>query len=260
MIAMVAHHRSTVFVDGFSVIVRLQGRNEMTRMTMLFGALLLVGGAACKKKEEAKPAETKPAAETPKPAENPTPEAPKPAEPAAAAKLIMDVHHLGAGKVKAADVAEAHKKDLAEQGKHGVEFVAYWVDEKAGDVYCLSKAPNAEAVTETHKVAHGLLPAQIMEVTADAASWTPTAGKNLYMDVHEMGAGKVKAADVAGAHQKDLAAQDKHGVKFLNYWVDEASGNIYCLSEAAKPEDVTATHKEAHGLLPKTIALVTEGR
>ncbi len=238
----------------------------MTRMTMLLGALVLVGGAACKKKEEAKPsaAEAKPEETKPaeKPAENPMPEAPKPADPAAAgaSKLIMDVHHLGAGKVKAADVAEAHKKDLAEQGKHGVEFVAYWVDEKAGDVYCLSKAPNAESVTETHKAAHGLLPAQIMEVTADAATWTPTPGKKLFMDVHEMGANKVTAADVAGAHQKDLAAQDKHGVKFLDYWVDPASGNIYCLSEAAKSDDVVATHKEAHGLLPKTIAEVTEGR
>jgi hypothetical protein len=234
----------------------------MSRMTMLLGAALLIGGAACKKKEEAKPAEAVAKTDKPaeKPAENPTPEAPKPAEPVAAKKLFMDVHHLGAGKVKAADVADAHKKDLATQGKHGVEFKAYWVDEKAGDVYCLSESPNAEAVTETHKEAHGLLPAQIMEVTGDAATWTPTAGKNLYIDVHEMGAGKVKAADVAGAHAKDLAAQDKHGVKFLNYWVDEASGNIYCLSEASKPEDITATHKEAHGLLPKSIALVTEGR
>jgi hypothetical protein len=232
----------------------------MSRMTMLLGAVLLIGGA-CKKKEEAKPAETAAAKdETPaeKPAENPTPE--KPPEAVAAKKLFLDVHHLGAGKVKAADVAGAHAKDLAVEGKHGVDFKAYWVDEKAGDVYCLSESPTAEAVTETHKEAHGLLPAQIMEVTGDAATWTPTAGKNLYIDVHEMGAGKVKAADVAGAHAKDLAVEDKHGVKFLNYWVDEASGNIYCLSEASKPEDITATHKEAHGLLPKTVALVTEGR
>lgn len=222
----------------------------MTRMTILLGAVLLVGGAVCEKRAEASPAEAK---KTSKPAE---PAAP----PATAQKLIMDVHHLGAGKVKAADVAEAHKKDLAEESKHGVSFVAYWVDEKAGDVYCLSNAPNAEAVTETHKIAHGLVPAQIMEVTGDAAKWTPDAGKKLFIDVHEMGAAKVKAADVAEAHKKDLAVEAKHGVKFLNYWVDEAAGNIYCLSEAANPEDVIATHKEAHGLLPKSIAQVTEGR
>lgn len=234
----------------------------MRSMTMLLGALLLCG-AGCKKKEEAK-TETvaKTEAEAPKPAENPNPEQPKPADPAAAGqkKLIMDVHELGAGKVKAADVAEAHKKDLAAQGKHGVEFKAYWVDEKEGKVYCLSEGANAESVTNTHKEAHGLMPAKIMEVAADTPTWTPAPGKDLYIDTHEMGAGKVKAADVAEAHKKDLAVQDKHGVKFLNYWVDEASGTIFCLSEAAKGEHVTAAHKEAHGLLPQSVALVTEGR
>lgn len=233
----------------------------MRSMTMLLGALLLCG-AGCKKKEEAK-TETvaKNEAEAQKPAENPNPE--KPADPAPAAgqkKLIMDVHELGAGKVKAADVAEAHKKDLAAQGKHGVEFKAYWVDEKEGKVYCLSESPSAEATTSVHKEAHGLMPAKIMEVAADTKDWTPTAGKNLYMDVHELGAGKVKAADVADAHKKDLAVQDKHNTKFINYWVDEASGTVFCLSEAEKPEHVIATHKEAHGLIPASVAVVTEGR
>ncbi|HWH62753.1 MAG TPA: hypothetical protein VNS50_05745, partial [Ginsengibacter sp.] len=31
------------------------------------------------------------------------------------------------------------------------------------------------------------------------------AGKNLYIDVHELGPGKVKYEDVAKAHAKDLA-------------------------------------------------------
>lgn len=239
----------------------------MRRMTILLG-VLLVCGAACKKKDEAKKDEAKKDDKTAATTPTPTPEPPKTAEPPktetppapAQKKLFMDVHELGAGKVKMADVMEAHKKDLATQGKHGVEFKAFWVDEKEGKVYCLSESPSAEMTTAVHKEAHGLIPAKIMEVTADAANWTPTAGKNLYMDVHELGAGKVKAADVAEAHKKDLAAQDKHGVKFHNYWVDEASGTVFCLSEAAKPEDTIATHKEAHGLIPARIALVSEGR
>ena len=52
------------------------------------------------------------------------------------------------------------------RGKHGVEFKAYWVDEKEGKVYCLSEGANAESVTNTHKEAHGLMPAKIMEVAA----------------------------------------------------------------------------------------------
>jgi hypothetical protein len=51
--------------------------------------------------------------------------------------LFIDVHHLGAGKVTAEAVADAHAKDLAVQKKYGTQFIKYWVDEKAGDVYCL---------------------------------------------------------------------------------------------------------------------------
>lgn len=227
------------------------------RSTMILLGALAIAGAGCKKKDEKPVAKAEPATEPTKPAENPTPE--KPADPGPK-KLFIDVHELGAGKVKAADVAEAHKKDLETQGKHGVEFKAYWVDEAAGTVYCLSESPSAEATTAVHKEAHGLLPAKTMEVTADVADWKPTAGKNLYMDVHELGAGKVKAADVAEAHKKDLAVQGKYKTSFLNYWVDEASGTVFCLSEAEKPDDVIATHKEAHGLIPKSVAIVTEGR
>jgi hypothetical protein len=36
-----------------------------------------------------------------------------------------------------------------------------------------------------------------------------------------MGPGKVTAKDVADAHTKDLAVQDKYGVNSTNYWVDE---------------------------------------
>ena len=79
-------------------------------------------------------------------------------------KLFMDIHKLGAGNVTAAAVAEAHKKDLAVQGKYGVNFINYWVDEKQGVVMCLSEAKNAEAVINTHKEAHGLIPAEVLKV------------------------------------------------------------------------------------------------
>ncbi|MCU1361520.1 MAG: hypothetical protein JWN99_2809, partial [Ilumatobacteraceae bacterium] len=47
--------------------------------------------------------------------------------------LFMDVHNIEGG-VSAADVAEAHIKDLREQGKHGTKFLRYWVDEQAGKI------------------------------------------------------------------------------------------------------------------------------
>lgn len=84
-------------------------------------------------------------------------------------------------------------------------------------------------------------------------------GKRLYLDVHRLGAGNVRAEDVAAAHQKDLAVQAEFGVSFLEYWVDEASGCIYCLSEAPSREAVIATHEKAHGLLPDDMHDVVRG-
>jgi len=86
-----------------------------------------------------------------------------------------------------------------------------------------------------------------------------TAGTQLYMDVHELGAGKVTADAVAKAHVADLGAQGRHGVQFLHYWVDEQRGTVYCLSRAANADAIVATHREAHGLLPTTVGKVSDG-
>jgi hypothetical protein len=175
--------------------------------------------------------------------------------------LYMDVHELGAGKVKAKDVAEAHKKDLAVEGKYKVDFKAYWVDEKAGKVYCLAEAPNPEAITATHKEAHGLLPSKILPVVAaENPNPVPTVkGMHLYMDVHELGAGKVTPEAVADAHKKDLAVQGKYKVAFLDYFVDPASGTVMCLAQAPNAAAAIKTHKEAHGLVPKSMDEVVQG-
>jgi Protein of unknown function (DUF4242) len=77
--------------------------------------------------------------------------------------LYMDVHSLG-GEVSAKDVADAHMKDLQEQAKHGVDYKQYWVDEKAGKIFCLVEAPNAEAAMTVHREAHGLVADEIYEV------------------------------------------------------------------------------------------------
>lgn len=182
----------------------------------------------------------------------------RPAAPAPARKLFLDVHELE--KVSLADVAAAHQKDLATEGKYGVDFKAYWVDEKAGKVYCLAEAPSAEAMKNVHKEAHGLVPKTVMQVSADNSTWMPEPGKKLFLDVHHLGAGKVTPEAVAEAHKKDLAVQDRYGVKYLDYWVDTQTGTVMCLSEAANADSPVAVHQEAHGLLPDSIAEVAEGR
>ncbi len=79
----------------------------------------------------------------------------------------------------------------------------------------------------------------------------------LFMDIHNVEGG-VSAADVAAAHQKDLATQGKYGVRYLRYWVDEGAGTIFCLVEADSAEDANTVHREAHGLVADDIHLVTE--
>ena len=225
----------------------------MSHTITILGILALIGGG--EKKEETKtqtPAIALPASTT----------APVPSTRSAVGtkRLFLDVHEVGGGKVTAKDVARAHQKDLATETRYGVDFKAYWVDEKAGKVYCLAEAPSAEAANLVHREAHGLLATKIMEVTSDNVNWTPTPGRKLYLDVHRLGPGKVTAKDVAEAHKKDLATEAKHDVKYLNYWFDRDTGTVICLAEAPSAEAAIAVHKEAHGLIPDSIEEVTEGR
>jgi hypothetical protein len=100
-----------------------------------------------------------------------------------------------------------------------VNFKKFWVDEEKGLVYCLSSASDSESVRKTHAEAHGLLPEHIYLVT-DGAEAALKGNKNLFLDIHELGAGAVNAEAVADAHKKDLAVQKKYGVN-LNQLLGE---------------------------------------
>jgi hypothetical protein len=79
----------------------------------------------------------------------------------------------------------------------------------------------------------------------------------LFMDTHTLEGG-VAAADVAAAHQADLATQGPYGVDYLKYWVDEEAGKIFCLVEAPDAETAHTVHREAHGLVADEIYSVSE--
>jgi hypothetical protein len=80
----------------------------------------------------------------------------------------------------------------------------------------------------------------------------------LFMDVHTM-PGPVGMTDVAHAHAVDLQTQERYGVNYLRYWVDEAEGKIFCLVEAPDAEAAVSVHREAHGLVADAIFPVAEG-
>ena len=81
--------------------------------------------------------------------------------------LYMDVHKKVEGATRA-DVAEAHQKDVETQGKYGVRYIKYWLDETSGTIFCLVDAPNKEAAERVHREAHGLVADEIHPVAEGA--------------------------------------------------------------------------------------------
>jgi hypothetical protein len=78
--------------------------------------------------------------------------------------LFIDVHNIEGG-VSAGDVAQAHQKDLETQGKYGVSYLRYWVDEEAGKIFCLVEADTADDAHAVHREAHGLVADEIYSVS-----------------------------------------------------------------------------------------------
>jgi hypothetical protein len=78
--------------------------------------------------------------------------------------LFLDVHRIEGG-VSANDVADAHMKDLETQGRYGVNYLKYWVDEEGGRIFCLVEADTAEDAATVHREAHGLVADEIYPVS-----------------------------------------------------------------------------------------------
>ena len=80
----------------------------------------------------------------------------------------------------------------------------------------------------------------------------------LFIDVHNHVEGLTEDA-VAHAHEADLKTQEKHGVKYLRYWFNEQTGQVFCLVDAPSKEAAMAVHREAHGLVADDLIEVKEG-
>ena len=81
----------------------------------------------------------------------------------------------------------------------------------------------------------------------------------LFMDVHNSLPEGATAEDVAAAHEADLKIQEKHGVRYINYWADPKSGKVFCLVDAPDADTAHAVHREAHGLVADEIYPVVQG-
>lgn len=79
---------------------------------------------------------------------------------------FMDIHTSMHGVTPEA-LNEAHRADLAIQDEENVNFKHAWADPESGMVFCLSEAPDSEAVRRIHERA-GHPADQIYEVPVQA--------------------------------------------------------------------------------------------
>jgi hypothetical protein len=80
----------------------------------------------------------------------------------------------------------------------------------------------------------------------------------LYMDIHKNVEG-LTAEGAEEGHKLDLEVQDRYGVKYLHYWINEEEGTVFCLFEAPSREAGETVHREAHGGVADEIIEVKEG-
>jgi len=76
--------------------------------------------------------------------------------------LFMDRHEFE--RVTAEEIAAAHLKDLAVQGRYGVQFLNYWFDEVRQHAFCLASGPDRVAVESAHRESHGMVPTQVIDI------------------------------------------------------------------------------------------------
>jgi DNA-binding CsgD family transcriptional regulator len=77
----------------------------------------------------------------------------------------------------------------------------------------------------------------------------------LFMDRHF--APEMTPEESAAVHLRDLAVQDRFGVRFITYWM--YGGVVNCLAEGPSREAVQAVHLEAHGAVPTDVIEVSYG-
>ena len=129
--------------------------------------------------------------------------------------IFMDRHD--ADGATALEVADAHAKDLAVQGKYSVRYLSYWLDEDRGKLFCLADAPDRDAAEAVHREAHGQLASDIIEVDFDMV-------KSFLGKIHEPATGEPYAetafrtilfTDMAGSTEFASRRGDAMAMKVL---------------------------------------------
>ena len=76
--------------------------------------------------------------------------------------IFLDRHDLHG--LTAADIADAHRKDLELQDRYGVRFLTYWFDQTRSTAFCLIEAPDVATAMRVHHEAHGEVASDVIQV------------------------------------------------------------------------------------------------
>lgn len=109
--------------------------------------------------------------------------------------FFLDFHkisELKLGELTIDEIKEGHSADLAVQEKYNVKYHQFWVNQKAGAVFCLIEGPDKENCEAVHREAHGDVACNIVKVEQEILNLF--MGKNPQLD-HGLVRGKDGTVD-----------------------------------------------------------------
>lgn len=77
----------------------------------------------------------------------------------------------------------------------------------------------------------------------------------LYIDIHELPG--ITSEVAAAEHIKDIDAQGPFAVDYTGYWLNEATGKLFCMCHAPSADAASEVHRIAHGAAAERIIEVT---
>jgi class 3 adenylate cyclase len=133
--------------------------------------------------------------------------------------IYMDRHDLRG--LKAEDVAEAHRRDVDIQDRHGVKYMAYWFDVQKGATFCLVDAPDAVAAERVHREAHGemahaIIPVDLATVEAFLGRiGDPSAAPGVAAPAIDAGLRAVMFTDIVGSTEMTARLGDSAALELV---------------------------------------------
>lgn len=76
----------------------------------------------------------------------------------------------------------------------------------------------------------------------------------LFMDFHKIPG--ITIEDLKSAHTADIGVEKQYGVKYLQFWVNEEEGTVFCLVEGPDAATCEKVHHTAHGYVACAITKV----